>query len=394
MDLFFIIFYVFLGVFIGTVTGLIPGLHPNTMSTLFLGFLFGEPFLISIMIISAAITHSFLDFIPSILLGAPDPETALSILPGHNMMMQGRAYEAIRLTVMGGIVSLLIILVLLPFLVFFVDSFYHLIRPNIHWILIAITCFMFLRDRNPWSFVVFTLSGTLGYLVLNGNILGKFALLPMLTGLFGLSMIIKSIKDRIEIPEQKNEIENINKKDVIKGGLIGSLSGIFVGLLPGVGAAQATFLSHEILRDRSEKKFLIAIGGVNTVVAVFSLLALWMIGNPRSGVAVVVNELLNTLTFGDIIIFIGTIVLAGGVSSILTLYLSKRLINFFRKTNYRYVGFSIIIFLGAITFVLTGLIGLSVLILSTIIGEVCILSNTRRSYMMACLIVPTVLFFL
>ncbi len=394
MDLFFIIFYVFLGIIIGTITGLTPGLHPNTVSTLFLGFLFGEPFLISVMIISAAITHSFLDFIPSILLGAPDPETALSVLPGHNMMMQGRAYEAIRLTVMGGIVSLLIILILLPFLVFFVDSLYPFVRPNIHWILIAITCFMFLKDRNPWSFVVFTLSGALGYLVLNGNILGKFALLPMLTGLFGLSMIIKSLKDRTEIPEQRNEIENMNKLDVIKGGLIGSLSGIFVGLLPGVGAAQATFLSHEILRDRSEKKFLLAIGGVNTVVAVFSLLALWMIGNPRSGVAVVVNELLNTLTFGDIIIFIGTIILAGGVSSILTLYLSKRLINFFRKINYRYVGLSIIIFLVAMTFVLTGLVGLSVLILSTTIGEVCILSNTRRSYMMACLIVPTVLFFL
>lgn len=394
MDLFVIVLYIFLGIIVGTVTGLTPGLHPNTMSTIFLGFLFGNPLLVSVMIISAAVTHSFLDFIPSILLGAPDPETALSVLPGHSMMMEGRAYEAIRLTVVGGLVSLLIILLLLPFLAIFVGSFYDLIRPNIHWVLISITAFMFLKDRKPWGVVVFILSGALGYLVLSGNLLGKFALLPMLTGLFGLSMIIKSLKDRTEIPEQREYVEDVKIGEAIKGGLVGSLSGIFVGLLPGIGGAQATFLSREILRDKTERKFMIAIGGVNTVVAVFSLLALWLIGNPRSGVAVAVAELLNTLTFSDVVIFTGAIAIAGGVSALLTLYMSRRFITFFRMVNYRWVSVSIIFFLGVMTFVFTGLTGLSVLLLSTLIGMVCIFSNSRRSYMMACLIVPTVLFFI
>ncbi|UCG95768.1 MAG: tripartite tricarboxylate transporter permease [archaeon] len=375
-------------------TGLVPGLHPNTICILFLGFVFGDPLLVSVLIVSSAIAHSFLDFLPSILLGAPDPGTALSVLPGHNMMMQGRAYEAIRLTVIGGLASLLIALTLMPLLMFFVGSFYDFIRPNIHWLLVTITGFMFLKDRKPWSLVVFAMSGALGYLVLNGNLLGRFSLLPMLTGLFGLSMIIKSLKDRTRIPEQKISADALRRIDVVKGGLVGSLSGILVGLLPGVGAAQATFISREVLRDRTEKKFMIAMGGVNTVVAIFSLLALWIVGNPRSGVAVAVDELMGVLTFGDVIIFIGAIALAGGLSSLITIYLSKRFINFFRRIDYRKVSLSIIIFLIAITFVFTGAVGTFVLFLSTAIGMVCILTNTRRSYMMACIIVPTVLFFI
>ena len=389
---FFIFLYVLAGVLLGTVTGLIPGLHPNTVSALILASALWDPFLTSILIISAAVAHSFLDFIPSVLLGAPDPSTALSILPGHKMMMRGHAYEAIKLTVVGGVVSLLLIVLFLPFIVVFIRNFYVFIKPNVHWILIGITGFMFLKDRNAWGIVVFCLSGSLGYLVLLNNLLGEFSLLPMLTGLFGLSMIIKSLKDRVKIPKQIKESEKIS--GVFRSGIVGTLSGMLVGLLPGVGAAQATFISREIFRDKEEKKFMIAIGGVNTTVAVLSVLALWLVGNPRSGVAVAVSELLGKISFTDVVVFIGAILLAGGVSAFVTLHLNKVFINLFRKVNYRIINFFIILFLVGVTFILTGLPGLYILFLSTIIGLVCILSNTRRSYMMACIIIPTVLFFL
>ena len=389
---FFIFLYVLAGVLLGTVTGLIPGLHPNTVSALILASALWDPFLTSILLISAAVAHSFLDFIPSVLLGAPDPSTALSILPGHKMMMRGHAYEAIKLTVVGGIVSLLLIILLLPLITIFIKNFYVFIKPNVHWILIGITGFMFLKDRNAWGIVVFCLSGSLGYLVLLNNLLGEFSLLPMLTGLFGLSMIIKSLKDRVKIPEQIKESEKIS--GVFRSGIVGTLSGMLVGLLPGVGAAQATFISREIFRDKEEKKFMIAIGGVNTTVAVLSVLALWLVGNPRSGVAVAVSELLGKISFTDVVIFIGAILLAGGVSAFVTLHLNKVFINLFRKVNYRIINFFIILFLVGVTFILTGLPGLYILFLSTMIGLVCILSNTRRSYMMACIIIPTVLFFL
>jgi len=385
----FIIFYVFLGILIGTVTGITPGLHPNTASALFLTFSFLDPLCASVALVSASVTHTFLDFIPSIVFGAPEPETALSILPGHEMTMRGRAYRAIKLTVVGGVSSLLIGLLFFPLLALFIGNFYELLKVNMVWILIAFSLYMFLKDRKPWSIVVFFLSGLLGFIVLSKNLLGYQGLLPMLTGLFGLSTLIFSIKNKVQIPAQQFDCGEV--KGVLKSGIIGAVSGILVGLLPGVGSAQATFITREVLKEKDEERFMIAIGGVNTTVAVFSLLALWLVGRARSGVAAAVGEMLGKLSLTHVLLFLGVIMLSGGVSAVLTLLISKRILNLLRKIEYRKLNLLVIIFLTSIVFWFTGVVGVLTLFVSTTIGLACILSGTRRSYMMACIVVPTIL---
>ncbi len=392
MDFFIIILYVFLGILFGIITGLTPGLHPNTIAAIAVGFSF-NPFLISVVIISAAITHTFLDFIPSIFLGAPDPGTAMSVLPGHELMMKGRGYEAIKLTVVGGIVSLIITIIILPGLILFIKNFYDIIRTSIPWLLIIISSYMFLKDKKIWGIVVFTLAGIFGYIVLRNNFIGDMVLFPMLTGLFGISTIIYSLRRKTKIPEQGKDVEIVEKNEYLLGGLIGSLSGILVGLLPGIGSAQASFLSREIIKDNSNRKFMIAIGGVNTTVAILSLLALWLIGTPRSGVASVVGRLLD-LSFGDVVVFMGVMIMASGIAGLITILIGKKSVHFFKKINYIHLNVMIIVLLAVMIFVFTGLWGLLIASLSTVIGLFCIFSGTRRTYLMACLIVPTVLFFI
>ena len=53
-----------------------------------------------------AITHTFIDFIPSIFLGAPDEDSVLSILPGHKLLLKGYAYTGIILTLYGSATAL------------------------------------------------------------------------------------------------------------------------------------------------------------------------------------------------------------------------------------------------------------------------------------------------
>src|SRR3989344_5136920 len=108
-----IIVAISIGVLAGIVTGLTPGIHINLVSVSLITispFLlqYTSPLIITIMIIAMGITHTFLDAIPSIFLGAPDPETALLILPGHKMMLKGKGYEAVILTVIGSIISLIL----------------------------------------------------------------------------------------------------------------------------------------------------------------------------------------------------------------------------------------------------------------------------------------------
>ena len=92
-----IILALILGILVGIFTGLIPGLHINLVAMLL--FLFSSKLesdlslILASFIVAMSVTHIFLDFIPSIFLGAPTPQTALSILPGHRLLLKGKGYE-------------------------------------------------------------------------------------------------------------------------------------------------------------------------------------------------------------------------------------------------------------------------------------------------------------
>jgi len=95
---------IFIGFFLGIISGLTPGIHVNNfalvllaLTPLFLDIGF-EPFYIAVMILSNSVTQTFVDIIPSIFLGAPEADTALAVLPGHRLLMEGRGSEAVRLS--------------------------------------------------------------------------------------------------------------------------------------------------------------------------------------------------------------------------------------------------------------------------------------------------------
>jgi len=116
---------VLVGTAIGTLTGLLPGLHTNNVAAVlvvvhvpltvwllssFSGTGLGQEeadVVIVCLIASAAITHTFVNFIPATFLGAPESDTALSVLPGHRMLLEGRGYVAVRLSAQGSLGALL-----------------------------------------------------------------------------------------------------------------------------------------------------------------------------------------------------------------------------------------------------------------------------------------------
>ena len=146
-----------IGTVAGTFTGLAPGIHINLIAALLLAYidkLNSVSFLFAaVFIVSMSITHTFLDFIPSIFLGAPEEDTFLSILPGHEMMLKGKAHEAVILTLYGSLSALIIILIFTPIFIFLLPHFYSFIKSFIPFILIFISLYLILRDDN----VVFSL---------------------------------------------------------------------------------------------------------------------------------------------------------------------------------------------------------------------------------------------
>lgn len=205
--------FTLIGVVLGMITGLIPGLHVNTISFLLIGFVFLDPYFVIIMIISMAITHTIFDYIPSIFFGAPEASTSLSVLPGHKMLLEGKGLQALYLTVVGGVMSICITLLLFPLFLILIPIIYQNIQNFIHIILIIIASVMILLEpgKRITGFFIFMLAGILGILTLNNNFLpSHLVLFPLFTGLFGISNMIISLHKNTQIPPQLNFIPKIS----------------------------------------------------------------------------------------------------------------------------------------------------------------------------------------
>ena len=174
-----IILALILGILAGTITGLIPGIHINLISILLISlsaFLltYFSPIALVVFIVAMAITHTFVDFIPSIFLGAPDQDTALSILPGHKLLLKGRAYYAIVFTLYGSLTALIIILFFIPIFIYLLPITYQYVLQIMPIILILISGYLIFSEKSKklWALIIFLLAGFLGIASLTLNIKG------------------------------------------------------------------------------------------------------------------------------------------------------------------------------------------------------------------------------
>ncbi|MBR9699834.1 hypothetical protein GOV09_05230, partial [Candidatus Woesearchaeota archaeon] len=160
------------GIILGIFTGLIPGIHVNLVSVMLISispFLlkYTSPLVLAVFIISLALTHTFLDSLPSIFLGAPDPDMVLSVLPGHKMLLEGKGFEAVKLTVIGSLFCLFITLLIIPLLVPVLPLIYGFIQPHMGYILLAVVLGMIVMEKKRFiGLYIFLQAGCLGLLVL------------------------------------------------------------------------------------------------------------------------------------------------------------------------------------------------------------------------------------
>lgn len=393
--------FIFLGVCIGIFAGLCPGIHINTTIPLLLSLavFIQDPINVAVLIISVSVTEMFVDQIPAIFIGAPDADTALCVLPGHRLLFEGRGYEAIKLTVAGGLSALLLSLVFIAFAARGFSLLYEISRPYIHFVIIGVVAFMILSERSPrkiaYATLIIFLSGLLGVLTLNSSIVRQQnVLFPVLTGLFGLSGMIISFSERASVPEQgKDSGLKISKKEMLKAIVLASFAGIMVGFLPAVGISEAAVMTQYLGGSTSARGFLMTTAGINVANDAFSLISLYLVGNPRSGASVAIQKVVGEPTLFETIFLIGIIVFTSGIAAALTLFLGKRIPKFLVKINYRLLTSVVIVFIVSLVFIITGFYGLLILLVSTSIGLLCAFLEIRRSHCMGVLLIQTILFF-
>jgi len=389
------------GVLIGTLTGLAPGIHINLVAVFISSFsvfllMQFSPLIIVVFMVSIAMTHTFVDYIPGVFLGAPDEDNVLAILPGHEMLNQGKGYDAVIYTLYGGLAALGIILLFSPIFFIFLPKIYLFAERIMPFILIVASFFLiyFEKGSRIWAMIIFFLSGVLGLATFNLPI--QETLLPLFTGLFGISSLITSLNKKHRIPEQKisklREIK-LKTKSFSKAIAASILASPLCSFLPGMGSGQAAVIGSEVMGEMNRKEFLVLLGAINTIVTGLSFVTLYSIGKARTGVAVAVGELIK-IDLSNLITITLAIIFSGILAFFTTIYAARIFSKIIPKINYQKLSFMIIIILVSLNLLFSGWLGLLVLIVSTFLGLLCIYTGIRRTHLLGCLIIPSIVLFI
>jgi len=386
-----------LGILFGIFTGLFPGIHINLVSAFIISssafFLsFSSPLSLVIFIVAMSITHTFLDFIPSIYLGAPEETSSLAVMPGHELLLEGKAHEAVYYTIIGCAYATIFSIILSPLFISVLPKIYPFIQRMMGFILILASIFLISREKNSkiWAFIIFILAGFLGLATFNLEL--KQPLLPLLSGLFGASTLIYSISQKTKIPQQIVEKITIDKKELIAPAISTSLFSPFCAFLPGLGSSQAAILSSEFFQP-SKKQFLFLLGSVNIIIMILSFPTLYILNKARTGSAAAVQDILNLSQKELIIIFIAVLI-SSIVAFFLSVYISKFFSKNISKINYSKISLIVLIILSLSVIIFSGFLGFLVFIVSTILGLLAIYAEVRKGHLMGCLLIPSILYYL
>ncbi len=405
----------FIGIMIGTITGMVPGIHVNTAgailfasSSFLLGFL--SPEFLCVVMVAMSIAHALIEFVPSMLLGVPEEGTATSILPGHRMVLQGRSKEVIRIVCVGGFGAILVTILMLP--IFMVAlPFLHDVSKPFTWIILLFASIYLTYNLTSnhrdfvWSLLLFLLSGILGWAIFQTPISSGVSLMCTFSGLFGISTILFSLNDNSILPHQNSfydlDIDFKKFKSIFTGGITGAI----LGFLPGFGPAQGTVIAQAAsgasdVDEDDTVNFLLATSGLNISDCLFSLMAIYIIGNPRSGIAVYMSYLVSKMTLNHLIIYIFASLLAVSVSLLLALKLGDSFSNLMARVDYKKLSIGVILLQIVILYIFIFYYQAPIaymtlaLITSTAMGMLPHYLGIGKSHLMGVLIIPAIIIYM
>ena len=446
-----VILFSLIGAGLGIITGLIPGLHVNNLSIILLslsGVIMGGltslfdgslgvvfiSLLLAAVVVSISISHTFHDFIPSTFLGAPDPDTALNVLPAHDMLLEGRGYEAVKLSAMGSMGAIMVALLLVfPFRLVVGEPVmgYGYLKEYLIYVLIGIFAILIFTETREVKYrrkgkekksralgvglalFVFFVAGVFGYTVLSMDFYKPFfwpapwllpssmmppaVLFPMLSGIFGLSTLFDSLSADESTPPQIISEPKVPLKSTAGSVLSGTMAGSVVGFLPGMTSGIATIMAMIFRKDTEKKQVIVTLSAINTANSLFVLVALFLILRPRSGAAIVINQLIPVAQWDALLLpeslayLLIAVLVASTTAFITTGAIGKVAARHFHRISYKKLVKGIIVFIIVMVFVFTGWLGLFILAVGTIIGMLPIRLGVRRSNAMGCLLFPVIL---
>jgi putative membrane protein len=400
---------------VGIFTGLVPGIHVNTLASVMLIFYpaissfvasFADPsyvpVIVSSCIMSASVVHSFVDYVPAVFIGAPDPDEVLTALPGHRLLMQGHGMRAVRAAAAGsavGAVSAIMLAVPVQFLM--LNGLADKLDMFTVSVLVFTLAAVVLKERGiqnkAWATVLVITSGVLGLVCMDlpipsSGILGEGTLLfPMLTGLFGVPAMLSSLKNA-SVPEQFDDgMPPVDHIPGVKGVVMGSVAGWYPGITATAGATLSSIFMPE---DRPER-FISVVASIGTVTTVFSLVTLSVSGSGRSGTVLVIKEMVGDGISGfcspEFLLLLFSCAIASFIGYHAMISVGKTMSRLTDRIDSVLLNKAVICFIVVLVVLLTGPFGLLILLISSLIGMIPLDIDMGRIPLTGCLMLPVVI---
>jgi putative membrane protein len=344
--------------------------------------------------LAAGVVHTFLDIVPALALGVPDPAMAASALPGHRLVLQGQGREALRLSALGsGLAVAFAVPLALP-VTAAMEGAYPVIQAHLPLVLGSVVALLLVTEGSWWARVGAALSvtgsGLLGLLTLDipatGVLPAGSMLAPLFAGLFGAPVLVEALGGE-GVPPQAGATITTSRRFVVTVALVGTFAGAIVGYLPGISSAIAATGALVVLPRRGPRPFVVATSGVNTANTIFALFALVALGSPRTGVLVALNNTGAPLTLG---LYLCAVAIAAAVGFVLVLALGDRYLSVVGTIDNTRLSVGVLCLLGVLVFALTGAVGVGVFAAAAGIGLIPARFGARRANLMGVLLIPLI----
>lgn len=386
------------GACLGTVSGLIPGLHANNFAMLLVGIapaVPAPPLYVGVAMLAAGIVHSFLDVVPAMAIGVPEADMAVTALPGHRLVIEGRGPEALRLSALGSVLAVLFAVPMAIPVTLGVTLIYDQLMANVSYVLLAVVIGLIITEPTYRAMlgdvVSFGLAAGLGLVFLdqepNAPLAAGGMLSPLFAGMFGAPVLLDAM-DGGGVPTQEPPTLRTSRRAVLATAGAGSLAGAIVGYLPGVSAAIAAVAVLAIVPAAAgDRGYVIATSGVDTANAIFALFALAALDAPRSGIVVAYDDLGAPI---ELVVLVVATIVAGIYGYFAVIHLGDRYIGVIGALRYERVSVALLLGLALLSYLFAGLLGVGVYMLSVVVGLVPVKLGGRRVHLMGVLLGPLI----
>ena len=246
------------GIWGGVIIGAIPGMTGTMAVTLALPFTF---YLTSILLLVALYKGStYGGSISAILIKTPGTASAAcTVLDGYPLAQQGKGGKALNMALVSSCIGDFISNISLFFLAMPLAMFALRVGPPEYFMLMAFSLTI-VASISGRSLVLGIISACVGLLlatVVTEDMKSGLGVVPVLIGLFALPELIKMIVFRPEDnnPAMKlgdNRLTMAEFRGSLKSILRGSVIGVILGAIPGIGPSTAAFFSYSEARRTSK----------------------------------------------------------------------------------------------------------------------------------------------